>query len=173
MNDRQEQAPVRQAHRQRLPNVSLPAPTTPPAVTEPSGKTAITQDAMQGSEPPFRPENQKSASPLFSTSAPPSKPSSASGTQFPSSDAKYLNNPPPTYPALSLRLNEAGKVVVRVLVGKNGLALEGSVGHSSGYDRLDQAALKAVLQWRYVPGKIDGQARDMWFDVPITFKPPN
>lgn len=97
---------------------------------------------------------------------------SSKGVTLPSSMADYLSNPPPTYPALSLRLNEQGKVVVRVLIGKNGRALDARIAHTSGFDRLDQAALRAVQAWRYVPGTVDGQAQDMWFDVPVNFKPP-
>lgn len=93
--------------------------------------------------------------------------------RLPSSHANYLNNPQPPYPALSLRLHEGGKVVVRVLIGKNGQALRGEVFQSSGFERLDRSALNAVLAWRYIPGKVDGQAQDMWFDVPISFKLPN
>jgi protein TonB len=92
------------------------------------------------------------------------------GVTLPSSIADYLSNPPPTYPALSLRLGEQGKVMVRVQIGKNGRALQARVAESSGFDRLDQAALRAVLNWRYVPGTVDGQAQDMWFDAPINFK---
>jgi protein TonB len=93
--------------------------------------------------------------------------------QLPSSNADYLNNPHPPYPALSLRLNEQGRVIVRVLISKNGSALRGEINQSSGYERLDQAALNAVLGWRFVPGKVDGQLRDLWFDVPVNFKLPN
>jgi len=93
--------------------------------------------------------------------------------RLPSSHASYLNNPQPPYPALSLRLHESGKVVVRVLIGKNGQALRGDIFQSSGFERLDRSALIAVLAWRYIPGKIDWQAQDMWFDVPITFQLPN
>jgi len=87
--------------------------------------------------------------------------------------ADYLSNPPPTYPTLSLRLSEQGKVVVRVLIGKNGRALDARIAQSSGFDRLDQAALRAVLNWRYMPGTVDGQPQDMWFDAPINFKTPH
>jgi len=93
--------------------------------------------------------------------------------RLPSNQADYLNNPPPNYPALSRRLHEIGKVVVRVLIGGNGQALQGGIAQSSGFERLDQSALKAALNWRYVPGKVDGQVQDMWFDVPITFKLSN
>jgi protein TonB len=41
--------------------------------------------------------------------------------ELPSSDAAYLNNPKPGYPAISKRMGEQGKVVLRVLIGTDGL----------------------------------------------------
>jgi protein TonB len=90
-------------------------------------------------------------------------------TVLPSSNADYLNNPAPAYPAISRRLGEQGKVVIRVLIDKDGKPQQGEIGQSSGYTRLDQAALHAVMAWRYVPGRRDGTAQDMWFNVPIHF----
>lgn len=89
--------------------------------------------------------------------------------ELPSSDAAYLNNPKPAYPVLSKRMGEQGKVVVRVLIGVDGTAQQAEIRTSSGYDRLDQAALTTVLKWRYVPGKRGGVPEAMWFNVPINF----
>lgn len=89
--------------------------------------------------------------------------------ELPSSDADYLQNPKPPYPAISKRLREQGKVVVRVLIALDGTAQQAEIKQSSGFDRLDQSALATVLRWRYVPGKRAGVAEAMWFNVPITF----
>ena len=89
--------------------------------------------------------------------------------ELPSSDADYLNNLKPPYPPLSKRLNEQGKVVVRTLIGADGIAKEASIKQSSGFDRLDQSALATALKWRYVPGKRAGVPEAMWFNVPIRF----
>lgn len=89
--------------------------------------------------------------------------------ELPSSDADYLQNPKPPYPALSKRLGEQGKVVVRVLIGVDGQAQQTELKQSSGFDRLDQAALGTVKRWRYVPGKRAGVPEAMWFNVPIHF----
>lgn len=70
---------------------------------------------------------------------------------------------------MSKRLNEQGKVVVRVLISSTGQPLKAELKQSSGYDRLDQSALATVMKWRYVPGKRNGVAEDMAFNVPITF----
>ncbi len=89
--------------------------------------------------------------------------------QLPSSDASYLQNPKPPYPALSRRLNEQGKTTVRVLIGVDGLPQRAEIATSSGFDRLDQAAMATVMRWRYVPGKRGGVAEAMWFNVPINW----
>lgn len=88
---------------------------------------------------------------------------------LPSTDADYLNNPKPSYPLLSKRAGEQGRVLVHVLIGADGLAQKADVKSSSGFERLDQAALATVLQWRYVPGRRGGVAEAMWFNVPINF----
>lgn len=89
--------------------------------------------------------------------------------ELPSSDAAYLQNPAPVYPSISRRLGEQGKVVIRVLIGPDGTAQQAQVEQSSGFARLDQAALSTVGHWRYVPGKRAGVPEAMWFNVPINF----
>ncbi len=93
----------------------------------------------------------------------------AARVEMPSSDADYLNNPKPRYPPISKRMGEQGKVLIRTLIGADGVAQEASIFKSSGFDRLDQTALETALKWRYVPGKRAGMAEAMWFNVPFTF----
>lgn len=88
---------------------------------------------------------------------------------LPSADADYLNNPPPAYPRQSKRMGEQGTVVVRVLIGQQGTAEKTEIRTSSGFARLDQAALETVQRWRYVPGKRNGSPEAMWFNVPVRF----
>jgi len=90
--------------------------------------------------------------------------------ELPSSDADYLRNPKPAYPPMSKRLNEQGTVMVRVLIGADGNAQKAEIQESSGFERLDQAALSTVLSWRYVPGKRGGKPEAMWFAVPIAWR---
>ena len=89
--------------------------------------------------------------------------------QLPSSDADYLQNPSPPYPPISRRLNEQGRTTVRVLIGIDGLPQRSEVAKSSGFERLDQAALVTVMRWRFVPGKRGGVPEAMWFNVPINW----
>lgn len=87
----------------------------------------------------------------------------------PRSDASSLNNPSPTYPAMSRRLAEQGKVLLDVLILANGKVGEIKIKQSSGFKRLDDAALQTVKQWQFQPAKRGNQAIDYWYVQPISF----
>ena len=101
--------------------------------------------------------------------AAPAPPAVTPAVQLPSSEADYLQNPRPPYPPISRRLNEQGKTTVRVLISSDGLPQRSEIVKSSGFERLDQAAMATVMRWRYVPGKRGGVAEAMWFNVPINW----
>jgi protein TonB len=65
---------------------------------------------------------------------------------------------PPTYPSLSRKLGEEGKAVLRVEVDESGQIDRASIITSSGYARLDEAALSAVKHWRCKPAQQEGAA---------------
>ncbi|HUX29684.1 MAG TPA: energy transducer TonB [Thiobacillus sp.] len=88
-------------------------------------------------------------------------------------DADYLDNPKPLYPHASRRLGEEGKVVLRVFVSAEGDAKQVEVKRSSGFQRLDLAAEKAVARWRFVPARRGEQAVTAWVVVPIVFSLDN
>lgn len=84
-------------------------------------------------------------------------------------DADYLDNPKPVYPALSRRLGEEGRVVLRVRVAASGLPTEVTLHAGSGSDRLDRAALDAVRRWKFVPARLGDEAVAAAVLVPIVF----
>ncbi len=104
----------------------------------------------------------------FPAASPPATPAPPR-VELPSSDADYLLNPKPPYPSMSKKLNEQGSVLMRVLIGADGLPQMAEIRKSSGFDRLDKAAATTVMKWRYVPGKRAGEAETMWLNVPINF----
>lgn len=65
---------------------------------------------------------------------------------------------PPGYPMESRRRQEEGVVVLMVLLGIDGRVSDISVSRSSGYGRLDNAALSAVRRWRWSPTRRGGRA---------------
>lgn len=84
-------------------------------------------------------------------------------------DANYLDNPAPTYPPLSRRMGEEGKVFLRVFVEPDGRPSAVEIKTSSGSPRLDQAAENAVRRWKFIPAKRGNEAVSAWVVVPISF----
>lgn len=135
-------------------------PTTRP--TAPSVEQTATPVA-ETSPPSAEPET-KAAAPVTNT-----KPADTETYQSPSFNAAYLNNPAPAYPALSRRLGEEGRVLLRVQVMEDGSAGSVELQTGSGSSRLDQAALEAVKKWRFVPAKRGEQAVSASVVVPVRF----
>ena len=139
-----------------------PAPEMPLAVPAASPPAATAPVGTPATSPVQNPAPVVAAS-VNATPAPSPK------IALPSTQADYLNNPKPAYPALSRRLGEQGRAVVRVLIGADGLPQKAELHTSSGFERLDRAALDTVMRWRYVPGKRGDVPEAMWFNVPLNF----
>lgn len=90
-----------------------------------------------------------------------------SGASF---DADYLHNPAPLYSAAARRAGESGRVLLLVRVSAEGEAESVQLQRSSGFARLDEAALVAVRQWRFVPRRHAGLAVAANVVVPVTFR---
>ncbi|MHB1333441.1 MAG: TonB family protein [Sulfuriferula sp.] len=124
----------------------VPAPSAAPAVAEPEPTPVISPPlaiAAAPASPPLAP-------PRFSVA--------------------YLHNPPPPYPLMARRNGYQGTVVVRAEVSVDGDCLQARVEKSSGYAVLDQAALEAVKQWRFLPARRGNQTVAAWVEVPVTFR---
>ena len=79
---------------------------------------------------------------------------------------------PPKYPIESRRQQEQGTVVLNVLVGTAGTVVDISIAKSSGFERLDKAALAAVRGWRWSPTLRNGQPVMVkgYVDIPFVLK---
>ena len=140
----------------------VPPPAPQPLAVRETPPTANAPVGVISPQPPAPPV----AAPVAPAPAPPAAPAKV---ELPISDAGYLQNPKPPYPAISKRLGEQGKVVLRVFIGADGVAQQAEVRQSSGYERLDEAAKATAMKWRYVPGKRGGVPEAMWVNVPINF----
>ena len=87
----------------------------------------------------------------------------------PSSQPSDSLNPAPPYPATSRHLREAGRVVVRVLIGADGQPIDVVLQRSSGFEHLDQISLETVGTWRFDPAVYRGNAETRWVYIPINF----
>ena len=146
----------------------LPAPTAMVPAPAPAMPT-VAQAAPLAIADPTPAANAPTAVPHAAAPTPVAAPAAAPKLELPSSDAAYLHNPKSDYPRISRQRNEQGRVLVSVLIGTDGTAQRAEIKLSSGYERLDQAALATVKSWRYVPGKRGGVPEAMWFNVPINF----
>jgi len=142
--------PKPQVRKQPVP---LPKPVL--AVASPTATSSFTVAPQPPAPPP---------QPAFAPPAP--APVAVVAARF---DADYLHNPKPVYPALSRRMSEEGKVLLKVRVSAQGAALDVTISKSSGFSRLDVAAVDAVTRWRFVPARRGDEAVDSSVIVPITF----
>ncbi len=93
----------------------------------------------------------------------------ATAKVLPSTDADDLYNPNQRYPRMSQTMGEQGTVMVRILIGANGLPLKAELQKTSGFERLDQAALDFVMQSRYKPGTLSGKPTEMWMGREVKY----
>lgn len=100
---------------------------------------------------------------IMVTSAPPPPPQPVAAPAPPAGpvmvgnlDERLIEGRPPRYPMESRRKREQGTVVVRLLIGTDGRVQQISIARSSGFERLDQAAIQAIRGWRWQPIIRDG-----------------
>ncbi len=81
--------------------------------------------------------------------------------KIPSSALRYLSLPHLNFPLLSRRAQESGEVLIRIVVDANGRLKDAWVQKSSGFARIDQAALQDIRSARFAPYMEDGQALEV------------
>jgi protein TonB len=85
-------------------------------------------------------------------------------------ELKTSNRVDPTYPSSSRRAGEEGTVRLKVLVDEKGRPRDVAVATSSGFPRLDEAAMQAVRKWRLVAATDGTNPISAWTHVAITFR---
>ena len=139
------------------------AKPTPKPTPKPEPVREVAQEPVQQATPaPVAPP-----APLVQQANP--APAAPAPITPPRTDAAHLNNPAPQYPALSRRLGEQGRVMLDVYILPDGSVGEIKLNRSSGFPRLDNAALQAVKTWKYVPAKRGDTAIPFWYVQPVSF----
>lgn len=82
----------------------------------------------------------------------------------------YLKNPAPAYPRQAREKGWEGLVVLHVTVDVSGRPVDIEKETSSGYEILDESALKTVRSWRFLPARLAGVAVRSSVRVPIRFE---
>jgi protein TonB len=81
-----------------------------------------------------------------------------------------ITNPPPEYPSLARRRGYEGSVVLEFEIRADGSCGDVRVTRSSGYDILDEAAVRAVRGWRFNPATRAGKPVAAVQSIRFTFK---
>jgi protein TonB len=81
----------------------------------------------------------------------------------------------PDYPAISIRQNEQGRVLLLIYVMPDGKVGDVKVSRSSGHPRLDASAMREAREsWRFLPAKDNsGQAIAAWGTFEVAFQLDN
>ena len=156
---------------QPLPHVSRPVKRRPQAAT-PSQVMAATAPSVDAATSvavapqPAMPATEVAAV-APSAPAPVAAPAPLTGARF---DADYLQNPAPSYPAMSRRLREEGQALLDVRVSATGEPEHVRLKQSSGFARLDEVAINTVQRWRFSPARRGDEAIAASVVVPIVFR---
>lgn len=81
----------------------------------------------------------------------------------------YLKNPAPVYPEYARQQNWEGTVTLRVLVSPKGDVAQIEIDRGSGYDMLDESALKTIRKWRFLPASAGEISFSSWIKIPVRF----
>ncbi len=108
----------------------------------------------------------KKSSPV---AAAPSKPSSQPKPRVTEARPNVARNAAPHYPESARRNGLEGRVFIRAQVNASGRVERVSIHRSSGHASLDQAALRAVRRWRFIPRMVNGEPAVASVEVPVNF----
>lgn len=139
-----------------------PRPTPPAKLAGQVSSAKAPRAARAGQE--------KAASPMSEQLA--VLPQTGSGTGTPGSlAARPLGgNPPPDYPIAARRRGIEGLVLLSVEVSPSGRAASIRIAESSGSRLLDEAAQRAVEQWRFSPARHAGLPVASFVEIPVRFR---
>jgi len=101
----------------------------------------------------------------------PAAASAPAGAPVASADlaARLIAFAAPTYPVESRRQREQGTVTLSLLLDTEGRVADIAIARSSGFARLDHAALDAVKHWRWAPLMVQGMPAKVRGEVRIPF----
>ncbi len=82
----------------------------------------------------------------------------------------YMDNPAPVYPEKARLRGWEGLVILAVNVDAGGNVTQVQIENSSGHEILDQAAVKAVQNWRFKPAGVGSVTFSSTVRIPVRFK---
>ncbi|MDE0030507.1 MAG: energy transducer TonB [Deltaproteobacteria bacterium] len=86
------------------------------------------------------------------------------------SPVRYARTVKPRYPRKARRAGWEGTTLLKVLVNPDGAPGRVTVERTSGFDVLDEAAVKAVRRWRFHPARRGVAPLSSWVRIPVAFR---
>ncbi len=83
---------------------------------------------------------------------------------------RYRETPKPLYPERARQQGQQGRVLLRVLVDREGRPKAVELGRSSGSETLDRAAVEAIRLWRFSPARYGDKPVEAWVRIPVDFR---
>lgn len=80
-----------------------------------------------------------------------------------------IYKPDPYYPFRARRNGIEGKFKVRFKVNSHGLVEKVQIFGSENKNVFEKSITKALMSWKFSPGKIEGENVSCWYELPITF----
>jgi periplasmic protein TonB len=152
------------------PPENLPPPPPPPKMAAPPPPFIPPPEINVQVAPPPSP----AAITAVSTTSPPvATPAVAEAPKAPVRTAPVVEAKSceaPSYPSASRRLNETGTVLLNFLIDASGHVVESRIDTSSGVERLDEAARKALSLCKFRPGTLDGKPEQSWHKMKYVWK---
>lgn len=153
---------TREQPRERARRVPIPMPEVP-EIVEPLDRTEVVAPV---DVPVLRISDLP---PIAIPDAPPEPP--ADGPMEVGGDVTApvkTHAPLPRYPEMARRARIQGTVIVRAVIGADGIVRDVEVikGLPMG---LTDAAVDAVRRWRFAPARLNGRPVDVYFDLSVTF----
>jgi protein TonB len=131
-----------------LPDIQIAAPPSPNAITQVSFAQTIPPGQLAPMQQP--------------------QPAAQHGT-LRQAHAVSPQDCVPLYPPSSLRNGETGVAKMQLLISAKGEVIEAKLDGSTGFRRLDDAALIAAKACKFVPANTDGKAEQAWHAFSYNF----
>ena len=150
--------------------VDPPPPPKPIARIENPDPTRIKVDYVPVTDPSEETNDirQRPAPPTAESE--PAEPKPAAPVIFGPQVDPRLGLTEPVYPSSDIRMGNQGTVLLSIQVLESGRVGEVRIEKSSGFQRLDDSALREARRWRFRPGTRDGVPVVMWKQLPVTFQ---
>lgn len=160
----------------QLVPVDAPKPPPPRRTVDIDDQTLIQDSVINVPPPPTDFESEPQQNVIggeVTTTVPPittiEPTTRESVTTQPTADPRFGLSEPP-YPASERRDGHEGTVMLAIEVLENGRIGQVRIESSSGYERLDEAAVRQAKRWRLKPGMRDGVPVIMWKRIPVHFR---